>query len=414
MSETRMSNLTRLVGLGLVVTLGGGCAASSVTLVPGPSSPPVAASPAPTNFPTERPQSPSMKPTAELPLVPLGEIPTAHLDPARAAELQAALDLAVRRGAPDAIAAVITEEGVWAGAAGIGGPGGRKATPEDEFAIASLTKTFTAALILRLVEQGKMDLDAPLASYLGDLKVDANGATLDQTLAMRAGLADHGPEVADRIVADPARVWTKADRVAGYKPPVASPGTYAYSSPSYELLAVAAEHVTGMTFGSALRSEILDPVGADRILDQEAGGITPQPWALPIDAQLGRYDASDMGAGNALSCISSATSGTGAGSMASDAPSLAAWLWHLFAGDILGEASLHLMLAGPHRAWAYGLDSAPYAEAGAVANSGNKTGYGAQWVYFPRSRAIVVIFVNDPDFIVEPTVNRILAVALAS
>lgn len=345
--------------------------------------------------------------------LPLGAMPNTVFTGARADALQAALDAAVRAGAPDVIAAVVTESGSWAGAAGIAGPGGRKATSVDMFAIASLSKTFTAALVMRLVEKGRMDLDAPLARYLGDLEFDANGATLRQTLEMRAGLAEHRSDIADRIVADPAKAWTMADRIAGYLPPVGEPGGYAYSSPSYEVLAYAVEQVTGRSYGSALRAEILDPVGATRILDQEAGGLTPQPWALPIGEHLGRFDAEDMGAGGALSCLSSSTSGTGAGSIASDAPSLAAWLWHLFAGDILTESTVAAMFDAGQDEWAYGWDRAPYSEARAVASSGNKTGYGSQWVLFPASRAIVVIFVNDPDFIVEPTVTALLNAAVA-
>jgi D-alanyl-D-alanine carboxypeptidase len=288
------------------------------------------------------------------------------------------------------------------------------ATPDDEFAIASITKTFTAALIMRLAEQGRIDLDALLASYLGDLEVDANGATVRQALEMRAGLADNGPEVADQIVADPARVWTWDEIAARYKPPVAPPGDYQDSSPGYELLAYAAERVTGMSYGSALRAEVLDPVQADRILDQAVGVVTPQPWALPIGEHLGRFTPEDMGAGGALSCMSSATRGTGAGSVASDAPSLAAWIWHLFAGDIVSPASLDTMLGGVDRRFAFGLEPAPYSEPGSVAASGNKTGYGSQFVYFPASRAVIVIFVNDPDFVVEPTVNLLLSTAVST
>ena len=92
---------------------------------------------------------------------------------------------------------------------------------------------------------------------------------------------------------------------------------------------------------------------------------------------------------------------------------MAQWLWHLFAGDILDAATLDRMIEGGLQGWAYGFESAPYSEAGAIANSGSKTGYGSQWVYFPSSRAIVVIFVNDPDFIVEPTVGQLLAAAVA-
>ena len=327
--------------------------------------------------------------------------------------MQEVLETAVRFGAPDVIAAVITEQGTWAGAAGIAGPENRPAAAEDEFAIASLSKTLTAVLIMRLAEKGTIDLDAPLAAYMGDFEFDTNGSSVREAIAMRGGLADSRPDAPDLIVADPGRAWTWAERIAGFPPPVSEPGPYAYSSPSYELLGLAAEQATGMSYGEALRTEILDPVDADRILDQEAGGLTPQPWALPINEHLGRYDATDMGTGGAISCISSASFGTGAGSVASDAPTLARWLWHLFAGDILEVATLEPMIAAGLDAWAYGFESAPYAEARSLANSGSKTGYGAQWAYFPESRAIVVIFVNDPDFIVEPTVNALLAAATA-
>lgn len=412
-NRRRRDSLGRIGGLGLAAALLVAGCGPAVT-----SPPPVTGSAAA----SQRLASPSPSPSASQPSsapsaatwLPLGAMPSAVVTGAPAEAMQAALDAAVRSGAPDVIAAVITDNGTWAGAAGVAGPGGRKATSVDMFAIASLSKTFTAALIMRLVEKGKMDLDAPLGSYLGDLAFDANGATLRQALEMRAGLAEHRSDIADRIVADPAKAWTMADRLAGYLPPVAKPGTHAYSSPTYEVLAYAVEQVTGVSYGSALRAEVLDPVGASRILDQEAGGLTPQPWALPIDEHLGRFEAKDMGAGGALSCLSSATSGTGAGSIASDAPSLAAWLWHLFAGDILTDETVAGMFEAGQGAWASGWERAPYNEARAVANSGSKTGYGSQWVYFPTSRAVVVIFVNDQDFIVEPTVNALLQAALAA
>lgn len=413
--DLRIRRSAALFGsLGLVASvLTAGCA-GPVASQPGDAPSPSAGATAPSSAPAPLASgSASASASPPAPLVLLSKLPTAILDRATAAEMQEVLESAVKRGAPDVIAAVITEEGTWAGAAGIGGPEGRKATPDDEFAIASITKTFTAALIMRLAEQGRLDLDAPLAGYLGDLQVDTNDATVRHALEMRTGLPDNGSEVADQIVADPSRAWTKEEIVERYAPPTGAAGDYRYASPNYEILAFVAAHVTGMSYGSALRAEVLDPVGADRILDQEAGVVTPKPWAVPIDHHLGRFTAADMGAGGALSCISSATRGTGAGSMASDAPSLAAWLWHLFSGDILAPASLEQMLPTGNDGWAYGFDRAPYAEAGSVANSGGKTGYGSQFVFFPSSRAIVVIFVNDPDFVVEPTVNALLHAAVS-
>ncbi len=320
----------------------------------------------------------------------------------------------VGHGAPDAIAAIITKDGTWAGAAGIGGPKGRKATSRDEFAIASVTKTFTAALVMRLVEQGKMDLDAPLAGYLGDLAVDTNGATIRQALQMRAGIADDGPEVGVSIRAEPARVWTVEESVAGIDAPIGKAGESAsYSSPTYRLLSIAAARVLGTSYAAALRTELLDPVHADRILDQGPEADTPKPWALPFGSQLGAYDAADMGAGGSISCISSATRSTGSSSMASDAPSLAAWAWHLFAGDILDRGSLETMVRNDRSVLSFGLETMPYGP-GALGTSGGKTGYGAQFAVLPDKGVVVVMLVNDPEFVIEPTVMRLVDAATRS
>src|SRR5215218_3236830 len=227
-----------------VLVLGGaflasGCGTSAPSLHPTPSSSPaasVAASAAaiPSADESVTPsRNPSTPPAA---VVRLGALPESALDAGRSKALQAALDQMVASGARDAIAAVITEDGTWAGAAGIAGAKGRKATGEDEFAIASITKTFTAALILGLVEQGKMDLDEPLASYMGDLKADTNGATVRQALEMRAGLADFPqPAAAEHIRKDSAHVWTAEEMIAEADPPIAAAGEkYLYSSAGYD------------------------------------------------------------------------------------------------------------------------------------------------------------------------------------
>jgi CubicO group peptidase (beta-lactamase class C family) len=372
---------------------------------------PVNATASPSTAPDAKP---SIAPTASpspAPITLLGPIPTRTLDKATAADLQGILEAMVQQGAPDAIAAIITKDGTWAGAAGIGGPKGRKATPQDEFAIASITKTFTAALVMRFVEQGKTDLDAPLAAYLGDLAVDTNGATVRQALQMRAGIADDGPEVGTSIGADPARVWTVEETVADIGDPIGKPGaSAAYSSPTYRLLSIAASRVAGTDFASALRAVLLDPVHADRILDQGPQAVTPKPWALPFGPQTGRFDAADLGAGGSISCISSATRTTGSASMASDAPSLAAWAWHLFAGDILDQGSLETMMRNGGPVLAFGLEGMPYGR-GSVGTSGNKTGYGSQFAYLPEKGVVVVLFVNDPDFVIEPTVMQLVDTA---
>lgn len=371
------------------------------------ATPSIAASPA-------QSASPSV-PTPELSFALFGAYPVAPLGADTATTLQQVLEDAVKSGAPDAIAAVITPGGTWAGAAGIGGPDGRKATAADEFAIGSVTKLFTATLILRLAEEGKVDLDAPLASYLGDLKANTNGATVRQTLAMRSGLGDYGQEEAAAIAADMAHHWTAQEREARFPVRVVgAPGAgYVSSGAGYSLLAAAAGVATDSSYALATQTEILDRVGATRILVQGAGVVTPEPWALPTKAHLKALTVQGLGAGGAISCISSAT--FSGGSIASDAPSLAAWAWHLFAGDVIDTESLRLMMPAPVDGHGLGLDqftAVPGVDA--VWETGAKTGYGTVLIVLPAEQIVAVLLVNDEDFIADPYAVQLLNIVRGS
>jgi D-alanyl-D-alanine carboxypeptidase len=340
-------------------------------------------------------------------------LPSKQLDAGRSAALRQVLDEAVRAGAPDAIAAVITPTGTWAGAAGIGGPDGRMATVQDEFAIGSVGIVFIAALVMRLAERGLIDLDAPIGKYLGDVVFDTNGATVRQALGQRSGIPDIGGGVAEAIAADPAHRWTLEDTLAVLPDPTGAPGPYLPALSNYVMLVLAIEHVTGMPLAQALRAEVLDPVGAGRILDQGAGVPTPKPWALPTEAHLGAFRLSDLGVGNAISCIASATASHGVGGMAGDAPSLAAWAWHLVAGDIVPDSLLSLMrpAADGH---GLGIERLQAPLEHAIGLTGGKTGYGSVLAIAPDEQTIAVVLVNDEQFPIDSFVVDLIEAARGS
>ena len=341
-----------------------------------------------------------------------GALPTGTFDATTVAALQATLDAAVTGGAPDAIAAVITDRGAWAGAAGIGGPDGRTATVQDEFAIGSVGIAFVAALVMRLAERGTIDLDAPVDDYLGDLVFDTNGATVRQALGMRSGIPDIGEEVPAAIAADPAHDWTLEDTLAILPDPTGPPGPYQPAPSNYVMLALAVEHVTGMPLAKAVRAEVLDPVGAARILVQGAGVPTPKPWALPTEAHLGAFKLTDLGAGDAISCIASATASYGVGGFAGDAPSLAAWAWHLFAGDIVDGPSLTVMLpAADGHGLGFEQLEAPLEHT--IGLTGGKTGYGTVLAIVPAERTVAVVLVNDQEFPIDSYVVDLIEAAAA-
>ena len=343
-----------------------------------------------------------------------GKLPAGTFDASTVAALQAVLDAAVTSGAPDAYAAVVSRSGSWAGAAGVGGADRRAATAEDEFYLVSVTQVFTSALILRLAEQGRIDLDAPLADYLGDLAVDTNGATVRQALAHRSGLPDYDPNTTPpAIQADPRHVWTVPEIASHFGKPTSAPGTvWTHAGPNFVLLGVAAEHASGMSFSDSLRKEILDPVGATRIVQQQHGQVTPMPWALPTEANASPIALADFGADGVISFMSSVSFAFGSGSMAGDASSVAEWAWHLMAGDIVSADSLQAMLPTA-TSEGMGMERLPFLGDGVIGLTASKTGYAAMLAVVPAKQVVVVFFVNDPDFNYDAFVSELISIGEA-
>jgi D-alanyl-D-alanine carboxypeptidase len=134
-------------------------------------------------------------------------------------------------------------------------------SPASPFTIGSVTKTFTAALVMSLVDEGRVELDAPVNRYLPDVRL-VRGVTVRQLLTHTSGIADlYG-----------ARKWHLHNR-----PQVSlssnavlnaigarrfAPGRgYAYSNTNYFLLGHLIEFVTGRTFAEELRDRITAPRG---------------------------------------------------------------------------------------------------------------------------------------------------------
>jgi len=142
------------------------------------------------------------------------------------------------------------------------------ASPDQSFRIASITKTFTATAVLLLVDQGKVDLDAPVARYVGSLVnplVGGDTATVRRLLNMTSGFPDYGGRgdgpFATAVVT-PFRVWTPAQVVAAaarYAPD--APGAFNYSNTNYAILGQLVARVSGMPFGTFVRRRILLPLG---------------------------------------------------------------------------------------------------------------------------------------------------------
>ena len=165
----------------------------------------------------------------------------------------------------------IVEDGEIAYARGIGVQNldtGVPVTPDSIFCIASIAKCFVACAVMRLVEQGKLRLDAPLIEYLPDFKLDDDHyreITLRQMLSHTSGMPDMGEVEYDELVAHPEfdeEAPARFVRALANRKMVALPGErFAYSNIAYNVLGHLIAKVTGLTFEETMKEHILNRAG---------------------------------------------------------------------------------------------------------------------------------------------------------
>ncbi|GAA3012058.1 serine hydrolase domain-containing protein [Streptomyces fulvorobeus] len=151
---------------------------------------------------------------------------------------------------------------------------------DTQYRIGSLTKIFTAVLVLRLCDEGVLGLDDPLEQHLPGTGV--GDATVFQLLSHSAGLAAESP--APWWERTSGTVRPELADVLGDQPRTQSAGrSHHYSNTGYTLLGSLVEAVRGASWEEVLRREILEPLGMRRTSTQpvapHAGGWAVHPWA---------------------------------------------------------------------------------------------------------------------------------------
>lgn len=343
----------------------------------------------PAAAPVQAPSGASSSPSTGVPFPPL---PSAPLPAPQAAALEKEMTRWVDTGLLSGVTvAVVTQDGSWSGAAGVDGAGTRL-VPEAAMGIASITKTFVAAEVMRLVEAGKVDLDVAASTYLKHPQT-ANGVTVRQLLSMRSGLVDPPDEVYDVLSTDPERHWDTEDALGLYsKPPGEPGGQVRYQNANYWLLGLLVEKVTGRSLPEVLRTELWAPHGLDRIAYQDQESIAPplgQPG--PDDLLLPK----DLPPGDLLPFRSIASFAGPAGGVASDAPTIARWGYLLYGGQVLGEAATREMRESP-RETGYGLGTWQVDDGRwgveVVGHLGELPGYRTVLAVLPEHRVSIVVF----------------------
>jgi D-alanyl-D-alanine carboxypeptidase len=209
------------------------------------------------------------------------------------ARLQAALEARVAAGAPGALARIEAPRAglMWGGAAGyLARDNSRALRPDDAFRAASVTKSVTATVAVRLAYQGGLALDEPLADQLAPELLDRWSAldalprtTPRQLLAHTSGLPNYFTDeaFAVRLREDPGRAWRPAelvDHAAAYGTPRFPPGEgFEYCDTGYVVAGILVEQATGQPLHEVYRELVFDPAGMDSTwLEGHEPALTPE------------------------------------------------------------------------------------------------------------------------------------------
>jgi D-alanyl-D-alanine carboxypeptidase len=274
---------------------------------------------------------------------------------------------------------------------------------KTQFRVASITKLFTATVVMLLVEDGQLSLDTPVGTFVPTYPA-ASAVTVRQLLNHTSGLPDYGtPDFSTGLVGDPTRHWDSAsilETIEKFRPDFA-PGTgWAYSNTNYVVLAEVIRGVTGRSWDVELRERVLEPLGLD---DTSVAGFEPVQGDDLIDEAYfdldndGQVEDIEEGFG---SWPALETSESAAGALVSTAEDVATFTAALFGGEVVSAASLEAMVTGgvsSRRYDDYGLGvelSHPDLQTAVWGHGGFLPGYRSVTWHVPASRNTITVLVN--------------------
>jgi CubicO group peptidase (beta-lactamase class C family) len=216
-------------------------------------------------------------------------------------------------------------------------------SPASVLHIGSVSKQFTAAGLMKMREQGKLDLDAPFSAYYPDFPRGGD-ITIRQMLTHTSGLGNYTDTKERASFYDRARHdYPSAELYSAMKSQtdpefVTEPGTaWHYSNTAFVLLGLLFEKLAGEPYAVALRRHVLDPAGLELTADDDLSEVVPNRgngYTPDAKAPSGYINAAYI----------SMTYPGGAGALRSTCEDLCRWHQALLAGRVVNAESLKLMM----------------------------------------------------------------------
>ena len=267
------------------------------------------------------------------------------------------------------------------------------ATADTVYRIGSVTKQFTAAAAMLLVEEGKLDLSADLRDYLPDYDTRGFEVSVERLLNHTSGIKGY---------TEMPEFWQRSRLDLGHEamlelfsaPPFEfEPGDrYQYNNSGYYLLGVFVERLSGMSYPAFLEARLFEPLGLERTHYLSNRPLIP-----------GRAEGYEVGEGNGFVNDEplSMELPYAAGSLGASVLDLLAWQRALVSGQVVGTAGYEAMTAhgslvnGDPVHYGYGLRLGEEHGLAKVSHGGGINGFRAQLAFYPEPELGIAVLINS-------------------
>lgn len=291
-----------------------------------------------------------------------------------------------------------------------------KADEDTLFRIGSVTKQFTSALVMRLVEQKKIGLEDDLSKYVAEFPLQGRKVTIRQLLNHTSGI----PSYTD-IGEEWEKKWplelTHEELLALVKdkPFDFEPGTkWAYNNTGYYLLGMVLEKVTGKSYGELITSEISKPLNLERTRRDSNVDL------IKNRAQGYGFEKTEKGRALVNDQVLGTNQPGAAGMLLSTARELVRWQIALTSGKVVSPESYALMRTataspdGKNTGYGFGLVIDEFDDHGRVQHGGGIFGFNSMLAWYPDDDLHIAVISNGEPLRSNMVADDLVWIALGS
>jgi len=270
--------------------------------------------------------------------------------------------------------------------------------PDDRFRIGSASKTFTATVILQMVEEGRFDLDDPISRYVSPVVMgnieNADTATIRQLLNMTSGIFDYlgNDDFWFEVEDNPTHQWTAGEVILyadGEESYFATGDDWEYSNTNYILLELLI-NALGSSYGQEVENRIAGPLGLT------------ETYVEHYDSRPGGTIHSYESAGGGWNDVRDINDGTGLadGGIITTAEELGIFISALVEGDLLSpemQSEMEDFVISGGEGYGLGLSTLSTDWGDLYGHDGATAGFASEMWYHPDEQVTIIVLYGSED-----------------